>query len=268
GATEKGAAPRAARHPGSRGVRAPRPGNQPGRSTPLRDQAAAASRDRRRPVRLPGGGLGGAAAAARRRPRRRRDHDRRPPRGAAPGRRLGGPGGCGNRPARAARHEPQPHAHAGPGRRRAADAAPHSQTDPGGRGPARPRRAGATAQAMKARCTAARRHVARAVLGVVASWRLATGQGSGWVATPSSPTVGDTIWLERPITVPAGWRVRAGKLELAADVEPLGDPAVLRSPTGWVVRYPVVAWSPGPHRLVLPPVWRLGPAGRAGAASG
>src|SRR2546425_8667547 len=78
---------------------------------------------------------------------------------------------------------------------------------------------------MKARCTAVRRHVARAVLGVVASWRLATGQGSGWVATPSSPTVGDTIWLERTITVPAGWRGRAGKLELAADVEPLGDPA-------------------------------------------
>src|SRR2546427_5032502 len=102
---------------------------------------------------------------------------------------------------------------------------------------------------MKARGTALRRHVARAVLGVVASWRLATGQGSSWVATPSSPTVGDTIWLERTITVPAGWRVRAGKLELAADVEPLGDPAVVRSPTGWVVRYPVVAWSPGPHRL-------------------
>ncbi len=121
---------------------------------------------------------------------------------------------------------------------------------------------------MKARGTALRRHVAPAVLGVVASWRLATGQGSGWVATPSSPTVGDTIWLERTITVPAGWRVRAGKLELAADVEPLGDPAVLRSPTGWVVRYPVVAWSPGPHRLELPPIWRLGPDGRADSTTG
>src|SRR5256886_1352153 len=85
---------------------------------------------------------------------------------------------------------------------------------------------------------------------------------------PSSPTVGDTIWLERTITVPAGWRVRAGKLELAADVEPLGDPAVLRSPTGWVVRYPVVAWSPGPHRLELPPIWRLGPDGRADSTTG
>src|SRR5256885_354062 len=106
---------------------------------------------------------------------------------------------------------------------------------------------------MKARCTAARRHVARAVLGVVASWRLATGQGSGWVATPSSPTVGDTIWLERTITVPAGWRGRAGKLELAADVEPLGDPPGLRRPTRRVGRHPLGAGAPGPPRLRPPP---------------
>ena len=43
---------------------------------------------------------------------------------------------------------------------------------------------------------------------------------------------------------------------------------VLRSPTGWVVRYPVVAWSPGPHRVELPPIWRLGPDGRADSTTG
>src|SRR5207245_2559758 len=46
------------------------------------------------------------------------------------------------------------------------------------------------------------------------------------------------------------------------------DPVVLRSPTGWVVRYPVVAWSPGPHRVELPPIWRLGPDGRADSTTG
>ena len=107
-----------------------------------------------------------------------------------------------------------------------------------------------------------------AVLGVLASWRLASGQGGEWAATPARPTVGDTIWLDRTVTVPAGWRVRAGKLEPTAEIEPLGDPAVLRSPDGWVVRYPVVAWAPGAHRLTLPPLWRLGPDGRADSLAG
>src|SRR3989441_5870537 len=74
---------------------------------------------------------------------------------------------------------------------------------------------------MKARCTAVRRHVARAVLGVVASWRLATGQGSGWVATPSSPTVGDTIWLERTITDPPPRRDRDRSEEHTSELQSL-----------------------------------------------
>ena len=95
---------------------------------------------------------------------------------------------------------------------------------------------------MKPRSPTPRRHIARraalaavlAILGVVASWRRGTAQSASWTATPATPTVGDTIWLEREIPVPAGWRVRAGKLEPRDDVEPLGDPAVLRSPAGWV----------------------------------
>jgi len=80
--------------------------------------------------------------------------------------------------------------------------------------------------------------------------------------------VGDTVWLERAVDAPPGWRVRAGKLEATAEIEPLGDPAVLRSSDGWLVRYPVVAWSPGAQRLELPPIWRLGPDGRADSTAG
>ncbi len=106
------------------------------------------------------------------------------------------------------------------------------------------------------------------LLGMVASWRLATGQAGGWSATPAATTVGDTIWLERAIAVPAGWQVRAGKLDPTEAVEPLADPAVLRSAKGWVVRYAVVAWKPGVHKLGLPPLWRLGPDGRADSTAG
>jgi hypothetical protein len=133
---------------------------------------------------------------------------------------------------------------------------------------------------MNPRRTTLRRHVARgaalaavlAILGVVATWRRGTAQSANWTATPARPTVGDTIWLEREIPVPAGWQVRAGKLEAREDVEPLGDPAVLRSRAGWVVRYGVAVWTPGTHTLTLPPLWRVGPDGRsdssaAGAAS-
>jgi hypothetical protein len=88
------------------------------------------------------------------------------------------------------------------------------------------------------------------------------------VATPLRPRVGDTVWLERAVVVPRGWQVRAGKLDATAMVEPLGDGAVLQGPAGWVVRYAVVAWKPGPHTLRLPAIWRLGPNGRADSSAG
>lgn len=107
-------------------------------------------------------------------------------------------------------------------------------------------------------------------LGLLASWRLAAGLqgGGGWSSTPPRPTVGDTVWLELIVTVPAGWRVRPGRMEQGQDVEPLGEATVHRSPDGWRVRYPVVAWTPGPHTLSLPPIWRLGPAGQADSVPG
>jgi hypothetical protein len=93
-------------------------------------------------------------------------------------------------------------------------------------------------------------------------------QANGWVATPSQPTVGDTIRLERTVSVPPGWRVRAGKLGEATVAEQLGDPIVVPAAGGWVVRYAVVAWTPGEMSLDMPPLWRLGPDGTADSLSG
>ena len=87
-------------------------------------------------------------------------------------------------------------------------------------------------------------------------------QGGAWTATPARPTVGDTVWLARLVAVPAGWRVRADRLEGATSVEPLGAPVVERATTGWRVRYPVVAWTPGIQSVTLPAIWLVGPAGR------
>lgn len=104
-----------------------------------------------------------------------------------------------------------------------------------------------------------------AVLAVVASWRPATGQGGRWQATPARPTVGDTIWLERFVAAPPGWRVQPAKAERTAEavVEPVGDPVVLRAPEGWLVRYPVVAWVPALRWVIPPSIVRWGPSGRA-----
>jgi hypothetical protein len=93
-------------------------------------------------------------------------------------------------------------------------------------------------------------------------------QANGWMAAPSQPTVGDTIQLERRVAVPAGWRVRAGKLASATAAEPLGDVVVLAAPGGWLVRYAIVAWTPGEITLDMPPLWRLGPDGTADSVSG
>ena len=93
-------------------------------------------------------------------------------------------------------------------------------------------------------------------------------QANGWVATPSQPTVGDTIRLERTVSVPPGWRVRAGNLASATEAEPLGDAIVVPASGAWVVRYAVVAWTPGEISLDMPPLWRLGPDGTADSLSG
>src|SRR5439155_14947522 len=250
-------APRASRDPGSGGVHATRQRNESRRGATLRREAAAPPRDRGGPLGFPGRRVGRPARTARRRPRRRRDHDRRSAGTRAPGRRVGRHGGRGDRPAGAARHEPRADPHARARRRRTAAPGASPEAGPGGRGPRgaahqravrraaapRVRRAGTAAETMTPRCAA---------LGILVSWRVALGQGS-WTATPASPTVGDTVWLERQTPVPAGWRVRPGKLDATERVEPLADPSVRRAPQGWLVRYPIVAWAPGPGRVALEP---------------
>jgi len=110
-----------------------------------------------------------------------------------------------------------------------------------------------------------------ALLAVALSWRAAAGQGEAWTASPPGPTVGDTVWLERAVGAPAGWRIRAGKLVPSSDMEPLADATVLRveGPSGgWLVRYPVAVWTPGAHTIALPPVWRMGPSGETDSLAG
>jgi hypothetical protein len=85
---------------------------------------------------------------------------------------------------------------------------------------------------------------------------------------PTRSTVGDTVWLERRFPLPAGWRLRPGRLAGSEPVEALGEPVMGRSGADWIVRYPVTAWVPGPHSVTLPPVWRLGPDGQADSLAG
>jgi hypothetical protein len=106
------------------------------------------------------------------------------------------------------------------------------------------------------------------LLGVLASWRQASGQNEGWMVRPAQSTVGDTVWLEQRFPLPAGWRLRPGRLAGSGVVEPLGEPIVERSGADWIVRYPVTAWTPGPHAVTIPPVWRLGPDGQADSLAG
>ncbi len=94
-------------------------------------------------------------------------------------------------------------------------------------------------------------------------------QSDAWNASPSRPTVGDTVQLERTVPTPAGWRVRTGKLGAGSVAEPLGYPVVVATGAGeWVARYTVVAWTPGEITLDMPPIWRLGPDGTADSLPG
>jgi len=91
-----------------------------------------------------------------------------------------------------------------------------------------------------------------------------------WAVAPSRPTVGDTIRVERMVSAPAGWRIRAGRLSSGSVAEPLSDVVVLAtaSPGQWVVRYSIVAWAPGPTALEMPALWRLGPDGSVDSVPG
>lgn len=110
----------------------------------------------------------------------------------------------------------------------------------------------------------------RVVWAVLAGWAQGIPAPPVWTVAPASAaaTVGDTVWLERRFALPDGWRLRPGRLASDEAVEALADPVVLRSGGGWVVRYPVAAWTPGPHTVTLPAIWRLGPEAQADSVAG
>src|SRR5206468_3742511 len=85
---------------------------------------------------------------------------------------------------------------------------------------------------------------------------------AGWVDMEDAET-GQRVLLDTSHG-PTRTRVRVA----AERVEPLGEPSLRRAPGGWLVRYPIVAWTPGAHTLALPPIWELRPDGRADSVSG
>ncbi|HET8712520.1 MAG TPA: hypothetical protein VFM23_02425, partial [Gemmatimonadales bacterium] len=93
-------------------------------------------------------------------------------------------------------------------------------------------------------------------------------QAGGWTAAPERLTVGDTIRVERSIDAPAGWRVRAGKLDAHGDVEQLGDAGVTQHGNQWRVSYLLVAWQTGNVSVAMPSLWRLGPDGSTDSLPG
>ncbi len=68
------------------------------------------------------------------------------------------------------------------------------------------------------------------------------------------PTVGDTVWVTHEVRVPVGIGVRPRPLEPTGAMQPLGPPEVVTAGRGVTVRYPLVFWRPGRHRVELPGV--------------
>ncbi len=75
------------------------------------------------------------------------------------------------------------------------------------------------------------------------------------------PTVGDTIWVSRTVSVPPGNTVRAVDWELADSIELLGPARVSVRGSSAVVAYPIVIWRPGAYTLNPPGPLLLGADG-------
>lgn len=74
---------------------------------------------------------------------------------------------------------------------------------------------------------------------------IAAAQGAG-------PTVGDTVWIRREVTVPPGRIVRPAQWEPEDPVELLGPPRVIVRGGSAEIAYPVVIWETG-ERTLRPP---------------
>ncbi len=87
-------------------------------------------------------------------------------------------------------------------------------------------------------------------------------QGTGWQATPTHPTVGDTVLLERSVPVPAGAVLRLAPLEGSAILEPLGPPEATHLEGRVRIRYVAAPFAPGNHSVQMPSAELIYPDGR------
>ena len=84
----------------------------------------------------------------------------------------------------------------------------------------------------------------------------------------AGPSVGDTIWVRRTVSVPAGHTVRAGDWEPADPVQLLGRARVVVTGDTAQIAYPVVVWRPGQYTVDLPAPLLLGPDGTVDSLRG
>ena len=80
-------------------------------------------------------------------------------------------------------------------------------------------------------------------------------------ALQGSATVGDTIWVNRTVLLPAGWSARAPAWDPDGAVELLGAPVIDVVGDSVTVRYPLVVWQPGDHPMEVPGPVLLSPQG-------
>ncbi|HUG28823.1 MAG TPA: hypothetical protein VMK53_11080 [Gemmatimonadales bacterium] len=69
---------------------------------------------------------------------------------------------------------------------------------------------------------------------------------------PALPLIGDTVWVAREIEAPAGSLLRPLPWDPGEDILLLGPPEAAARAGGWTLRYPLVFWRPGTHRLAVP----------------
>ncbi len=94
-------------------------------------------------------------------------------------------------------------------------------------------------------------------------------QGGGWSVSPAVVTVGDTVVLERTITIAdANVRVRAPALEGSHQLEPLRDPEILYETAGARIRHYVAAFQPGSSLVSIPALELVFPDGRVEVVAG
>ncbi len=82
------------------------------------------------------------------------------------------------------------------------------------------------------------------------------------------PTVGDTVWIARAVSLPSGQILRPQTWDLGDIGMTLGAPEVDYRPDSATVRYPIVLWFPGVHKLTIPGPIIVSPAGSSDTLPG